>query len=133
MKKNITNKDLRQFGLVLAGILAVLGAIHFFKGHMGAYPWFGAFAACFFIISIAAPGMLRPVYHVFIKVAHVIGWVNTRLILIFVYYFILTPIGLIMKIAGKDQLNRKLQPAEESYWIRREQTAATKETLERQF
>jgi len=132
-KKNLDTKDLRQFGLAMAGVLAALGAIHFFKGHTGAYPWFSCFAAVLLAVSVALPGLLSPVYRVFIKTAHAIGWINTRLILAFVYYFILTPIGLIMKIAGNDPLCRKLEPAAESYWVRKEHTAATKETLERQF
>ena len=98
MKKEITIKDLRQFGVVLTIITGVLGSIHFFKGHTSAYPWFLGIAFISMVSSVFVPQALNPIFIVFTKVTSAIGWFNTRVILIFVYYLILVPIGLLMRI-----------------------------------
>ena len=133
MKKETTTKDLRQFGIVLGLILGVIGGIHYLKGHEHSYPWLFAAGAVSIMLGVLTPGVLKPAFTVFTKVAHAIGWFNTRVILALVYYILLTPIGLIMRLFGKDLLNVKIRKEEKSYWIRRPNTAATKETLERQF
>ncbi|MFH1878386.1 MAG: SxtJ family membrane protein [Candidatus Omnitrophota bacterium] len=131
--KKVTNRDLRQFGIVLGLLLGVLGAVSMFKGHYYRVPWF--FGGSF--VSLAAgiffPRRLKPVYRVFIKIAHAIGWVNTRLILIVVYYFLLTPIGLLMRVFTKDPLNRKIDRGCGSYWIKRKNVFCPKEELKNQY
>ena len=131
--KEITKKDLRQFGVGLGVILVILGTIHFFKHNdKTSYVLWGI--SIFPLISgIFIPNIIRPVYKVFLKVAHAIGWFNTRVILIVLYYLLLTPIGLIMKLFGKDLLNIRIDKKQKSYWIKRQTVRATRETLERQF
>jgi len=70
---------------------------------------------------------------VFTKAAHAIGWFNTRVILILVYYLLLTPTGLIMKLCGKDLLDRKIDRGCQSYWRERKNITATVEGLGKQF
>ena len=133
MKKTTTKKDLRQFGLVLALILAVFAFLHFRKGHEHAYLWFAGFSLASLGAGVCFPEALAPVFRVFTKVAHAIGWFNTRVILVLVYYLILTPIGLIMKLFRKDPLNRRLDKNAQTYWIKRTHFASSKEALEKQF
>jgi hypothetical protein len=51
--------------------------------------------------------------------AYPIGWTISHLLLLIVYYVILTPVGLAMRLAGRDPLDRSPDPAAESYWVRR--------------
>ncbi|MFC1480174.1 SxtJ family membrane protein [Candidatus Omnitrophota bacterium] len=131
--KKITKKDLRQFGIVLGIILGIFGGIHLLKGHANAYPWFFAFALGALIVGVFLPQLLRPVFIVFTKVAHAIGWFNTRVILMLLYYLILTPIGLVMRLFRNDPLNRKIDKDAQSYWIKTSEATAIKENLEKQF
>jgi len=117
--KKIQKKDLRQFGIVLGMILGAFGSIHFLRHHQSAYKWFFSFSASSFIFGIFFPLKLKSVFTVFTKIAHVVGWINTRIILTAVYYVILTPIGLVMRIFGKDILSLKIDKSAESYWITR--------------
>lgn len=126
-------KDLRQFGMMLAGISAVFGFIHCSKEHFvisQLFFWAGLSALC---ISLFAPGSLKPVYAVFLKVAHAIGWFNTRVILILIYFVIVTPISVMMRIVGKDSLDRKTDKDRLTYWAKRPVPKAIKEKLEKQF
>jgi len=132
-KKRDESKDLRQFGMVLASILIVFGAIHFLKHHIILAQWFCGIGLIVLFLGVLAPRMLKNVYAVFLKVAHAIGWFNTRVILILIYYVVLTPIAIVVRICGKDLLNRKIEKSVSSYWSTRQSTKPTKEQLEKQF
>ena len=132
-KKETTKKDLRQFGLVLALILGLIGYLQLRKGHVNVYPWLCYAGGMSLIFGILLPGVLKPVFIVFTHVAHAIGWFNTRVILILVYYLILTPIGLLMRVFGKDILDQRLDGDASSYWIKRSRSRADKISLEKQF
>ena len=133
MKKEITNKDLRQFGIVLGLILIALGGLHFRKGNDAIFPWLLTIGLLSVVTGTFLPGILRPTYKVFTKVTHAIGWFNTRVILIVVYYFILTPIGLLMRLFGKDPMDRKIKKYADSYWTKHSKVTATKTDLLKQF
>lgn len=83
--------------------------------------------------ALAAPNLLKPVYKVWMKIAHAIGWFNTRVLLTLIYYVIFTPIGLLARAIGKDLLNTKLEPEATTYWIPREKKEVPPEDYERQF
>lgn len=133
MKKETTIKDLRQFGIVLGLILGVFGGIHLLKGHVSAYPWFFGAGSISLVLGIFTPRFLGFPFIIFTKVAHAIGWFNTRVILIVVYFGILTPISLIMRLFGKDPLNRNVNENSKSYWIKKDKVIECKENLEKQF
>ena len=126
-------KDLRQFGIALAGILAVFGAIHNTRHHSSSAQWYAVAGLAILCAGILAPKLLKPVYAIFLKAAHAIGWFNTRVILALIYYVILTPIAIILRIFGKDLLNRKMEKNVSSYWNTRQSAKPAKEQLEKQF
>ena len=76
---------------------------------------------------------LRPVYAVFIKVAHAIGWFNTKVILTLIYFALITPIAVIMRVLGNDPLNMKTDKKLSTYWVKRPVLKAAREQLEKQF
>ncbi|MFH1798492.1 MAG: SxtJ family membrane protein [Candidatus Omnitrophota bacterium] len=129
----IENKDLRQFGIVLGVILAIFGGIHLIKGHAAARVWFFSGSVAILLCAVFMPRFLKPVYICFTKIAKIIGWVNTRIILILVYYLILTPIGIVLRMIGKDPLTRKIDKNAETYWIKPQKTIPSRESLEKQF
>jgi len=133
--KKIRNeiKDLRQFGAVLAGILLVFGVVNFLKGRIYWYPWFFGLSVIMVVLVMASPQKIRPVFIVFTKVAHIIGWVNTRIILALIYFILITPAAIIMKILGKDPLNKKTDKNKMSYWTKCAIAKAAKANLEKQF
>lgn len=67
------------------------------------------------------------------KFALVLSWINTRLILILLFYFAFTPIGLIIKLLGKDLLDKKINRANDSYWRKKEKNEFGMATYEKQF
>jgi hypothetical protein len=116
----INLKEAKKFGLILAFILLVIGTTHFFKGHIRASAWLYSFSAVSFFIAALLPSFLMPVYIIFIKIAHVIGWVNTRIILCIIFYLIVSPIGLVMRLFKKSPLEKQIDKNKDSYWIKKE-------------
>ncbi len=80
-----------------------------------------------------SPITLRPVFKLWLKVAHAVGWFNTQLLLSIVFILIFIPTGLIMRLFRKDPMKRKML-AEGTYWEPYElEGLKDKNRYERQF
>ena len=87
----------------------------------------------FFVLGAVAPAILKPVYVAWMKLAVVLSWINTRIILLILFYLILTPIGLIMRLFGKDVLDFKIKKNRDSYWQKKEKKPFLPLEAQRQF
>jgi hypothetical protein len=130
-KLDLSNKSLRKFGITMAVALGVIALIVFLR-HTHSPVLLGLIAAGFFIAGVCAPVILKPAYIVWMKFGFVLGGINTRLILMALFYCVITPIGLITRLMGKDLLDKKLTPSRSSYWHMVEKKIV-KEDYERQF
>jgi len=77
--------------------------------------------------------VLKPVYKAWMKVAHAISWVMTRVILTIVFYLVVTPIGLIGRVFSKEFLDRSFDRDKETYWIPNPNKEFDKNSCENQF
>lgn len=132
-KKEVTKKQLRTFGIALSIFLGIIGLIHFLKGHTHQNFWFWGAAGIVLISALSVPILIKPIYRGALFIAYILGWINTRIILGLIFYLLFTPISLIMKIIGRDPLNRKFNKETNSYWNIRERGPITKEQYLRQF
>ncbi len=107
-------KDLRNLGLVFLVAFIVIGGIVFWKGGSSGPYWIGA-GVIFGLWGLAWPGGLKPVYKVWMTLAVILGFFMSRFLLSVVFYLAVTPIGLIMRLLGKDLLDMKLKDRD-SYW-----------------
>jgi len=125
---------LRKFAVVMAGALTVVGAVIFFKDAQPewAYGFWGA-AIGFLGVGLAWPRVLRPVHFLWMALASVLGWWVSRVILALLFYLVMTPIGLLLRMAGRDLLDQKLDRQAASYWIRRQTGPNRREHYERLF
>jgi len=132
-KKEVTKKQLRTFGIALSIFLGGIGLIHFFKEHTPQNLWFWGAAGVVFLTTLLVPILIKPIYRVALFIAHILGWINTRIILGLIYYLLFTPVSLIMKLISRDALNRKFEKEAKSYWNIRDRTPKPKEQYLRQF
>jgi len=132
--KNIKtdSKTIRNFGLILSGILTLFSAISFWKGGHG-YQFLFPVALVIFFSAIFFTRALKIIYLPWMVVATLIGWVITNLILTIFYFLVITPIAVMAKLLGKDLLKQKIDPQATSYWVHREKTTFSKEDFEHQF
>tara|TARA_B100000315_G_C14298140_1_gene460564 strand:- start:60 stop:359 length:300 start_codon:yes stop_codon:yes gene_type:complete len=83
--------------------------------------------------ALLAPFFLRPIYIIWMTLATIIGWVMTRVILIALFYFVVTPIGLISRLFGKQFLELKWNKSQESFWNIRPKVEPEKRGYQGQF
>ena len=74
----------------------------------------------FITFGFLIPIILKPIYIGWMSFAIIIGWFMTRFILSLLFYLIVTPIGLITRVLGKDFLELKKEASNGSYWNQRE-------------
>ncbi len=128
----LSRGELRQFGFTLAVPFALLAAVSAWRGHTLAPAVLAGLAAALGLLALLAPPLLGPVYKGWMGMAHGLGWFNTRLLLGVVYFVMVTPIGLVMRLTGRDPLDRRLRDRE-SYWIPRQAHSNPKRSMELHF
>jgi hypothetical protein len=124
--------SLKKFGLIMGGVFAFVSAYVFLRRHEVSLPMMGL-CGVFIGAGLFASDSLKPVFIVWMRLASVLAWVNTRLILILAFYLVFVPIGFIMRIAGKDLLKRTVEKSAASYWIRHPKKAVGLSEYERMF
>jgi hypothetical protein len=119
--KNIKSgrRELRGFGLTFGVVAAAAGAVMLWKANM-LYPYaFGA-AALFIGLGLLWPFPLKPLQKIWMMLAVILGFVMSRIILLVLFFLILTPISLVARLFGKRFLDLRPETRLPSYWNRRE-------------
>ena len=132
--KNIKSdkKSLREFGLTVGGILVILGFVALWR-HKGSYPYLLVPGAALVILGFAIPAALLPFQKAWMTLAVLIGYFMSRLILVVLFYVVITPIGVITRLSGKDTLDERIQKSRASYWMVRDPAPKDKKSYENQF
>lgn len=124
-------KQLRSFGYLAGGVLLGLGLWPLVVRAESPRPWAIAVAGLLAVLGLVRPSTLKSVYLVWMRVGSVLGWVNTRLVLGAIFYGVLTPMALAMRVCGRDIMRLQFDPAAGSYRIIR--TLRPASHLRRQF
>ena len=119
-------KTLRQFGFIAIlgfGFVATIAhyeVLIFAFGLGAAKPWvvnaFAGLAAYSGIVSLIYPKANAPVYVGLAVLSYPIGFVLSYVIMGTLFFGIITPTGMVMRLIGRDPLDRKFDPEAESYW-----------------
>ncbi|GAB4337901.1 MAG: hypothetical protein Kow0089_09490 [Desulfobulbaceae bacterium] len=129
---NPEKKELRNFGLITGAMVVLFFGLlvpWFFGREFARWPWItGGILAAW---GLALPRTLRPVYIVWMTIGHWLGWINTRIILTLLFYLLILPVGVIMRLFGKDPLARSFDPGRQSYRV--ESSAPDKTHMERPY
>ena len=127
-----SRKENRRFGLMMAAALFVLGTISFALGGRAAV-WLAGAAALMVVATWTAPGLLSPLRVVWMKFAHVLGVVNSWIVLTVIFVAVVTPVALVMRMFGRSSIARGPAPARASYWQGRKPEEFAPDRMERQF
>ena len=108
MKEIISKKQLREFGLLIGfGFPILIGwLIPLVFGHQFR-TWTLWIGVPGLLIGLIAPRLLYYPYKVWMALGHVLGWINSHIILGLVFIFVLQPIAYIMRLTGYDPLRTK--------------------------
>ena len=127
-----SKNDLRRFGVILALALAAVVAIVWWRSDRF-WAWLLAVSVILAVTGLLIPAVLRPLHRLWMAMAILLGWLTTRILLTAVFFLILTPIGLLASVAGRDPLRRRGVGDVTTYWIKRPRSAKTLTSYDRQF
>lgn len=118
-------KQLRSFGLIVGGIFALIGIWPIIWRGQPPRLWSLILGGLLIGLALISPRSLTQVYRLWMTVGEALGWLNTRIILGVIFYALFTPMGLCMRLRGKDPMRRTLAPEVESYRVVRQPRSPT--------
>lgn len=125
-------QELRKFGLVFsAGLLVIFGVVLPWLADRPWPKWPWLVAAIVSSAALLVPRALKGFFLLWTKLGHVLGWINTRIILGVIFFTIFAPIALILRLTGKDFLLRRLDATSPSYRINSEKSS--RERMEKPY
>lgn len=122
----------RSFGLVFAGVLALIGLWSIYAGWAHGWTWIGI-AGAFALAALAAHKLLYWPNRLWFKLGLLLAAVVSPVALAVVYYGSVVPIGLLMKLLGKDPLRQQRDSKTDSYWISRNPPGPDPQSYKDQF
>jgi hypothetical protein len=90
-------------------------------------------ALAFLAVALAVPAWLAPLNRLWLKFGELLHRIVSPVILGIMFFGVITPVGWLMRLAGKDILSLKFNREASSYWVRREPPGPEKSSLKRQF
>src|SRR5262245_8350669 len=99
-------RQLRSFGFIVAGGFAVLGILPAFLHGHNVRMWALTLCAALVVPALVRPAILRPFFRVWMLIGHVLGWINTRIILSLLFFIVFVPIAFLMQLTGRDSMLR---------------------------
>ena len=116
MKSQSSN---RSFGILFFLVFLILG-LWPLKNNENLNSFFVLISVIFLLLGLFNSKLLTPLNKIWIKFGELLGAIIAPIIMSLVFFIILTPISLIVRISGKDLLRLKLIKNEKSYWITRD-------------
>ena len=124
--------DLKKFGLMTGGILMGLFGltIPLISNHSSpGWPWL--IGLSLWIVALIRPNLLKKVYELWMKFGDVLGHINTRIILAFLYFFVIVPIGVVKQRLGQDNMGKSFDHKLKTY--KKSMSAKAIKHMERPF
>lgn len=113
-----TARDGRKFAFPVGTAFLVLAAFLFWRDKTMAFQITAGLGGTLYLLGAAIPGKLGPVYRGWMKMALMISKVTTPIFMSIVYFVVLTPTGILMRIFGRRPMHHSLQDG--GYWYRTE-------------
>ena len=127
----LTAAEGRKFGLTVGAAFLVLAAISRWRGHTITPQVLATLGGTLVLLGIAIPARLGPVFSAWMGLAHAISKVTTPLFMGIVYFVVLTPTGLIIRLFGRDPLAPKRESR--SAWMPHDPRSEAADSMRRQF
>ena len=125
----------RSFGLLFGAVFALLAAYGwFFKGwsSMLALALVGV-ALAFVLVGFVAPKILRPLNWLWFQLGQLLGKIVSPIVLGAIFFLLLTPVSLVTRLFGRDELCLKRKASQTSYWLDRAPPGPAPESFKNQF
>jgi hypothetical protein len=122
----------RNFGFTMAAVFALIGSVGLYNGSSHAPVWLGI-AAVFAGLTLWRPQTLAPANRVWLKLGLLMYRVVNPVIMAILFFAVILPIGLAMRLFGKDFLRLKRDRSLTTYWSPRTDPRPQSESMRQQF
>ncbi len=128
----VSDSQARKTALVVAGVLIAIALWNLYRGRMTVVAILVTIAGVLTLIGLFVPVAARSFHRVWMGIALVLGYINSRILLSLIYYGLITPVGLVRRLMGRDPMKRR-GSVQSSYWVTRQYTRQSKNQFERLF
>src|SRR5271166_4166215 len=133
----VRNEDIigptnRRFGVTIGGVCIFVGGVRFLFGH-GHAIWWLAVGVILVLLAFVWPAALAPLNRLWLKFGLLLHKFVNPVVMTLLYVSTIVPIGVLMRLSGKDPLRLKPSPDAESYWIVRDPRRPRPEDMKNQF
>ena len=125
-------RQAKQSTLMVGAVLLLIAAWNVWKDRPVVYGIAGGCGLLLILIGFLSPAASRIFQRSWMRFAGVLGYVNSRILLSLMFYLVITPYGLVMRVFGRDTMNRR-GAGKPSYWIPRAKTRQDRPRYERLF
>jgi predicted membrane metal-binding protein len=124
----------KSFGITFAVVFGLIAAWLYWRKHLPIWSVMATAAALFFLAAgFLTPQLLRPINLVWLKFGLLLHKIVNPIVMGLLFYVVFTPMGFIMRLAGKDLLSLKLEKSAASYWTPRQTTGEVEASMKNQF
>jgi hypothetical protein len=127
-----TRRDLRYFAVTLAIVVALFAMLLILTGKSHISGWFAAIGLVMSAVCYSIPAIGRIVYLPWMAVTYVLGCIISPIVTAIIFYLLVTPIGLVNRLMGKDRLRLKKPQDVSSYFVNHTDPM-DKDSFRRQF
>ncbi len=116
--KSPSRRDLRWFGAIFALFFALIGGLIWWKfeaPRIAFVLW--SVAGAITLLYYALSPIRKPLYLGWMYLVYPIGWVISHVLMAIIYFLVFTPIGLAMRLFGRDPIQRRFDRDAPSYWV----------------
>lgn len=122
----------RSFGIVFTVVFAVIGVLPLIGGNAPHW-WSLAVAVLLLIVAFSTPKLLAPLNRIWTRFGLLLHRIVNPLVMAFLFFLVVTPIALMMRLFGKRPLHLKMEPDAPTYWISRDPPGPQPDTMKQQF
>jgi hypothetical protein len=130
--ESIQGASNRSFGIVFAVVFTLIGLFPLISNN-GVRLWSLAIAAGFLIVALALPTVLAPLNRLWLRVGLLLHRIVNPIVLGIMFFLVITPMGMMMRLFGKDLLKLRYDPNAASYWVGRTPPGPAPKSLNHQF
>ncbi len=123
----------RGFGITFAIVFALLGGYFTAVTPLAAGPWLLGISGAFLAVAFIRPVTLRPLNVFWFRLGLLLHKIVSPLVMGLMFFLVITPFAIVMKLAGRDHLRLKFDAEQESYWVKREVPGPSPESFKKQF
>jgi predicted membrane metal-binding protein len=133
-KETVEGSSDRSFGFVMAAFFGLVALFPLLHGTLSSVRWWAlVVAAAFLALALLWTAPLRPLNRAWLKLGLLLSKIVSPIVMMVLFYATVTPIGVLMRLAGKDPLRLRRDATAASYWIPREPPGPAPDSMKQQF